>query len=397
MKKFLLCFLMALTCLSTVNAQGFGYDEKKDLGNGLYKVKSGDCYGIIDKNANVIVSVEYQDILFREGKALLTKEDVLYGIVDTLGNIKTLESKYKVHPKYRYVYEGHIIVGYDRWGYITEDGTPLHLKTKMKGAFSIGKKQPTLFDDVVPFVDGCAAVYTKKNGWKHIDTNGVERFVLSDKKAKALLCTSVYKGECIIITDDGIKQYQERNGSQAVVKRIFSSTATVNDMIQDSNTYKVVCKEGTLTLDSLMRAIKYENEKDSIAFIEMPRRVVVKKESAPVPVDTASVKEDLRVKLSAKNLQANEKGKAYAEIKLINASNNKFEELSVTLVCAGTRREWNGELDGKSEVKIAFNIPARFSAASIKRNIVVGIKYKNEYVEHECSVTIARYTPVRSR
>lgn len=392
MKKFLLLTILLASCFGICKAQGFGYDAKTDIGNGLYKVKSGEYYGIIDKNDNVVVSIEFQDILFKNGKALLTKNDILYGVVDSLGISKVFDTQYRVHPKYRYIYDGYIIVGNTKWGFITENGEPLRVKSKLKGILSFGSKIPTMFDEVAPFVDGYAAVYLKKSGWKHIDKNGVERYALGNKKAKALFRSSVYKGECIIVTNEGIKQYQENSTSQAVVKRVLSSSATYPNFILDSFATKISYQEGILTLDSLMRVSKFETGTDSIVFIENPRKVIVKK-----VVDTLSLKEDLNVELVYKNLQANEKGRAYTEVKLVNTSNDKFEDLSVTLECAGATREWNGSLGGKSEVRISFNIPARFSSTSIKRNILIGISHKEENIELEYPVTIKRYTPVRSR
>lgn len=395
MKRILLLPLLITLSYNLCKAQGFGYDSKTDLGNGLYKVKSGEYFGIIDGNDNVVVSIEFQDILFKDGKALLTKDDVLYGVVDSLGMTKTFKAQYKVHPKYRYIYDGYIIVGHTKWGFITEEGEPLRINSKIKGILSFAKKYPTMFDDVAPFVDGYAAVYLKKSGWRHIDKSGVERYILGDKKAKASFRSSVYKGECIIVTDDGIKQYQENNTSQAVVKRVLSSTATYPNFSQDSSVTKISYQEGILTLDSLMRVSKFETGTDSIVFIEKPRKVIVKK--VVVPVNTLSLKEYLNVELVYKKLQANEKGRAYTEVKLANTSNDKFEELSVTLECAGAIREWNGSLGGNSEVRISFNIPARFSSTSIKRSILIGISHKDDNIELEYPVTIKRYTPVRSR
>lgn len=395
MNRICLFALLITITFDLCKAQGFEYDSKTDIGNGLYTVKSGEYFGIIDVNDNVVVSIEFQEILFKNGKALLTKDDVLYGIVDSLGISKTFKPQYKVHPKYRYIYDGYIIVGNTKWGFITEEGEPLHIKSKIKGVSSFGKKHPTMFDEVAPFVDGYAAVYLKKSGWRHIDKSGVERYILEDKKIKASFRSSVYKGECIIVTDDGIKQYQEKNTTQAVVKRVLSSSATHFNFIQDSSATKISYQEGLLTLDSLMRVTKFETGTDSIVFIEKPRNVIVRR--VVVPVDTLSLKDDLNVELVYKNLQANEKGRAYTEVKLTNASNDKFEELSVTLECAGATREWNGSLGGNSETRISFNIPARFSTTSIKRNILIKINYKKDNIELEYPVTIKRYTPVRSR
>lgn len=415
MKRFFFLLLTTILPLSVTYAQGLGYDSKTDIGNGLYKVKSGDFYGVIDANDKVVVSIEYQDIVFKDGKALLTKDDVLYGVVDSLGTTKFFDItkykvlQYKIHPKYRYIYDGYIIVGAEfhnisgkneitKWGYITEDGEPLHIKSKIKGVLSLGKNFPTLFDNVAPFVDGYAAVYLKKSGWKHIDINGLERYKFTDKKTKALLRSSVYKGECIIVTDDGIKQYQENANSLVVVKRILSSSATFVETAKGYTSTKMIYKEGVLTLDSLMRVSKYETGNDSIIFIEKPRKIIIEEVSTVVvPVDTLSLKEDLNVELVYKNLQANENGRAYTEVRLVNTSNDSFEELSVVLECAGATREWNGSLNGNSEVKIAFNVPARFSSTSIKRNVLIKISYKDDILELEYPITIKRYTPVRSR
>lgn len=396
MKRFCILLLSTIISLSVTYAQGFGYDCKTDIGNGLYKVKSGESYGIIDKNDNVVVSIEFQDILFKQGKALLTKNDILYGVVDSLGVVKVFDTQYKVHPNYRYIYDGFIIIGNTKWGFITENGEPLRVKSKLKSFLSLASKLPTMFDDVAPFVDGYAAVYLKKSGWKHIDKNGVERYTLGNKKAKALFRSSVYKGECIIVTNEGIKQYQENNStSQAVVKRVLSYSASTPNIIQDSSVTKLIYQEGILTLDSLMRVSKFETGTDSIVFIEKLRKVIVKK--AELPLDTLSLKEDLKIELVYKDLQANEHGKAYTEIKLVNTSNDNFDELSVVLECAGATREWNGSLSGNSEVRISFNVPARFSSTSIKRNILIDIGFRDENIELEYPVTIKRYRPVRSR
>ncbi len=395
MRKFLLIVAAVILFLPS-HGQGFGYDNKVDLGHGLYKVKSGDFYGIIDDNDNVIVSVEFQDILFREGKALLIKDDAIEGVVDSLGKIKMFDIKYKAHPKFRFVYDDYIIVGNNaKWGFMTVNGEPLHVKLKMKNRLSFGKKHPTMFDDVFPFVEGCATIYTDKNGWKHIDKAGTERFALGNKKMKASFRSSVYKGECIIVTNEGIKQYQENGKLQAVVKRVLSSSITDENYILETLPTRLIYREGTLTLDSLMRVSKYESESDSIVFIEEPRKTTVKKIS--VSVDTLSIKEDLDVQLAYKNLQANEKGRAHAEIKLRNTTNERFENLNVSLECAGTKREWEGTIEALSECKLAFNIPARFSSASITRNILVVIRYKDEIIEHTLPVTIKRYNPIRSR
>lgn len=397
MKKIWILFLLLLMTIAPVKAQGFGYDSKDEIGDGLYKVKSGQYYGIIDDEDNVVVSVEYQDILYRNGKALLTKNNILYGVVDSLGKVVSFDPKYKIHPQFKYIYDGYIIVGDSKWGYLSEDGEPLFFNTKSKGTFIFQKKSFMIFDDAYPFVDGLATVFFKKIGWKHIDKNGKERFVLNNKKNVSEFRSSIYKDECIIVTGEGIKQYQENDERHAVVKRILSTSASGRWNIIDVPTPKIFYNEGTLVLDSLMRVEKFETKNDSIVFIEKPKPVIVETLQFTTPADTLSARNNMYVDLMNRSIQANGKGKAYTEIRIANKSTQKFESLTVSLKCGTTTREWKGALEGSSEIHLSLNIPATFSTSQIKRNVIVHIEYKDENVEYEFPLIIKRYTPIRSR
>ena len=397
MIRLRLLFILLLISIIIANAQGFGYDSRIAIGNNLYKVKSGQYYGIIDDKDNVVVSVEYQDILYRQGKALLTKDNILYGVVDSLGKVKPFEPKYKIHPQFRYIYDGYIIVGDSKWGYLSEDGKPLFFNTKSKGAFIFLKKSFMVFDDAYPFVDGFATVFLKKTGWKHVDTTGNERFILSNKKAIADFRSSIYKEECIIATDEGIKQYQENEERHAVVKRILSTSASGKRISLNNSSQKVYYNEGTLVLDSLMRVEKFETKTDSIIFIEKPKPVIVEIPQLSIPEDTFSVKDNMRVNLMNRSIQANGKGKANTEVKISNKSSLKFENLTILLQCGTITREWEGTLEGNSEIHLSLTIPATFSASQIKRNVIVHIYYKDEDIEYKLPLTIKRYTPIRSR
>lgn len=394
MIRLRLLFVLSLISIIKANAQGFGYDSRTAIGNNLYKVKSGQYYGIIDDKDNVVVSVEYQDIQYRQGKALLTKDNTLYGVVDSLGKIKSFEPKYKIHPQFRYIYDGYIIVGDSKWGYLSEDGKPLFFNTKSKGAFIFLKKSFMVFDDAYPFVDGFATVFLKKTGWKHVDTTGNERFILSNKKAIADFRSSIYKEECIIATDEGIKQYQENEERHAVVKRILSTSASGKRISLNNSSQKVYYNEGTLVLDSLMRVEKFETKTDSIIFIEKPKPVIVEIPQLSIPEDTFSVKDNMRVNLMNRSIQANGKGKANTEVKISNKSSLKFENLTILLQCGTITREWEGTLEGNSEIHLSLTIPATFSASQIK---IVHIYYKDEDIEYKLPLTIKRYTPIRSR
>ena len=397
MIRLRLLFVLSLISIIKENAQGFGYDSRTAIGNNLYKVKSGQYYGIIDDKDNVVVSVEYQDIQYRQGKALLTKDNTLYGVVDSFGKVKSFEPKYKIHPQFRYIYDGYIIVGDSKWGYLSEDGKPLFFNTKSKGAFMFLKKSFMVFDDAYPFVDGFATVFLKKMGWKHIDMTGNERFVLSNKKSIADFRSSIYKEECIIATEEGIKQYQENEERHAVVKRILSTSASGKRISLNTSSQKVYYNEGTLVLDTLMRVEKFETKTDSIIFIEKPKPVIVESPQLPILEDTFSIRDNMRVNLMNRSIQANGKGKAYTEVKISNKSSYKFENLTILLQCGTITREWKGVLEGNSEMHLSLTIPATFSASQIKRNVIVHISYKDEDIEYKLPLTIKRYTPIRSR
>ena len=394
--KIIIAIILAMGCASVAYSQVLGYSDKEDLGNGLVKVKSENSYGIMDKNDNVIVSVEYQDIVFREGRALLIKDGYLRGIVDSIGNIKEVNGEYKVHPKYKYVSEGFIPVSFtiknllksmEKWGYVDTNGEPYKLSGKIKGGRFMGKKGVVLFDDVTPFVNGMACVYVNKEGWRHIDVSGKERFILEDKKP--VFRSSVHKGECVIVAEDGIKQYQENEQNKALVKKILSNTATLINMPEN----RVVFNEGVLELDSLRRVVKYTTGNDSIVFIEKPRKEVVRQ--VVVPDDTLSLEDILKVGLSPKVLRANSGGRARVKVKIQNVSDSKIEGVSVVVECAGVKREWDGDLEAHSEASLSLNISAKFSVKSIKRNVIIGITYKGDSMEQRLPVTINRYTPAR--
>lgn len=403
-RSIILIVLLLCGVFSAIYSQGFDYEEKVKLSEGVYKVKSGDYYGVVDENGKVVVSIEYQDLLFREGKALLTKDNKLYGIVDTLGKVVMVSGEYRVHPVYRYVYEGYIpvmchitsriVLSENKWGYIDMYGQPFRIKEKIKDVKTASKNGPSLFDAVGPVVNGCASVFLEKRGWKHIGVNGIERFMFTDPKKVVAFRSSIHNGECIMVTDDGIKTYQEGADGIAVVKQVLSPTAFFLETAHYPE--RIIYREGTLTLDSLMRVVKYDNGIDSILFIQQsPRKVVVKK-ITPV-IEQPHFDESVSVGLSSATLQANDKGYAYMEMKIRNTTNSKFQNVIIVMQCGGVSKEWKGDLDANSVVKLSLNIPARFSSAVIKRKASISLLYEEENVERDFSVTIKRYTPMRSR
>ena len=161
----------------------------------------------------------------------------------------------------------------------------------------------------------------------------------------------------------------------------------------------MVYEEGVLTLDSLMRVKKFNTGNDSIVFIETPRKTIeiIEEVVKPQPIDTLSLDDDIEIRLSSASLQADAKGSAFLRVTVKNTSYEKFEGIAVMLECNGVKRVWTGDLEGTAEVKVSMNIPARFSALAIKRDVNVTISYKDSTLKKTFAVTVHRYNPVRSR
>lgn len=405
MKRLFVLLMSSIVVMSTY-AQGFQYDEKKDLGNNLYKVKSGNFYGIIDSSDKVVVSMEYEDIVFKDGKALLTKENKLLGIVDLNGKVKKFSGIYLVHPQFRFVYDGYIPVKFVKnpsqlqsavWGFVDENERPFKITQKIEGVRKGGKEIPTLFDYIHPFVEGIAAVYVDNYGWKHVDTNGVERYALNDIDAVATLRTSPYKGECIIATADGIRLCQEQN-KIAVVKQILApsdervnaSGISFNADTSYSRT-DIHYRYGTLTMDSLMRAYKFEYGGESIYFIEKP-----KPKEEPKKTQEILLGDNVKVSVGNSTIYADINGRAKVEVKVTNTSKEKFDEVDVLFNCNGIEKKWSGPVPGNKTIPIKFDIPARFSEAYRYRKATVKVIYKNQSpIEETFNVKIMRYNPSR--
>lgn len=377
---------------------GFTYEERIPIGNDLFKVKSGDYYGIINSAEDVIVSIEYQDICYREGKALLTKDDVLHAWINEKGESFPLPHM-KCHPRFRYIYEDYIIVAYEHnfvdgprmvYGFINSKGELMRFKKI--GAYNVllGSSVVSLFDNVSPFVDGVAVV-VGKNGFKHVDRNGNERFALVDKMNKATFRSSVKDKECIIVSNDGINLYQESKDGFAMVKRRLSPSATYTGFTADSNgELKLEYKEGIITLDSTMCVVSYENESGILSFGKTPEVMIV---DPPLEVSFA---ESIELRLINKYLQANEKGRAIARIKVKNNSDTTFESVVLKWESFNVSDKSTFTIGSGEEKTINVYLPAQFSSPVVTRKIRCMLKYKDETLEGpdlEYEVFIKRYSP----
>lgn len=254
---------------------------------------------------------------------------------------------------------------------------------------------PFRFDRAYPFSEGYATVYTRKKGWQHIDKTGKERFVLIPEQSSTYR-TSVYKGECLIFTDEGIKQYQEAPSGEAYVKIAISKT-TSGITWSEVDEGRLTLQEGTLWLDKMHRAEKFSNGIDSIIFIQprlpevrVPRVVEEKK-------DTFCLEKEIDIQIPQPTATANVKGWATFRILLTNHSVLASGEIEVGMSSGTTRDQWKGSRKAGETKKINFSVPARISVASVSRTLTVIVRQKESKLETTQKVTLRRYTPGNRR
>lgn len=394
--QVLLLFLAG--CVVTPSfAQGLKYDEEVEFGNGLIKVKSNGRYGLLDENRKLKLPVEFRDLEFREGYAIVAYYGSLrlYGMVDSLGNIKEVKQKYFVNPNYPYFSCGMICISNKategKWGYMdfNEKVISVDLKRAKGGFFSPKVKGKFVFDYAAPFCEDFACVYTEKTGWHHIDKNGKERFLLDEA---ASLRTSVYHGESVIYTTGGIKVYEEGSDWKAGVKM------HIDDKISDLSfnrlqPYQAISNNGNtiLFLDHLLRAEKIKRESDSLVFIAPP---VVEPEIIE-PIDSFTLHRDIEVSMEKTTINATAKGRATIKILVKNKGSFDSGELTISLQCNGVDKDWPIALTSGQSEEFSFSVPARFSVAEITRLVEWTVSGDGQKMKDEQKIVIRRYRPAR--
>ncbi len=214
--------IFAVICVCCLTQFAFA-QEKELLNNGLLKVNNSGLFGLHDENGNVVVSAEYDDIIFYDGVAVLIKGDYAYGRVNDSGEKFFFEKPFLFNKKYPFYSEGYLVVGKQglldkekiKWMYIDEFGNQLEMSKKH-------------FSYAEPFFAGYAVVKDfvtigpNEGVLRHIDITGAERFKMNANKI--IHRSAVYwsgkesdRCECVIITDTGIHLCQE-DGDVAVIK-----------------------------------------------------------------------------------------------------------------------------------------------------------------------------------
>lgn len=392
----------------SASAQSGKYDEKVNVGNGLYKVKTHDRWGIVDDNDKLMLSVEYNEPLFMNGKAVITIFGTrqLAGVIDSVGNF-TQYPPYFIDASYPFVCDDMLAVRKNasgNWGFLnTKTGELLKVEIdriknknikqlKKLGITGYGTKGTFIFEFVAPFVEGIAAVYTPKTGWHHIDSAGQERF---SSTAPALFRSSLHNGECVIFGDKGIVVCKETPDYRAGVINYLENDYELKLYHEKlSYPYAIQTNNSRLTLNSKLQADKFENfsRGDSVILIERPKIVPPKIE---VKKDSFNMARDIRVELSKNAVSASSKGTAPVTISITNTGEFESAPLEIVITIKGTKKEWQGIIAAGETQEVTLHIPAKFSASSITRAVSWVLKDHNDELSGEETITIRRYRPSR--
>lgn len=411
-QRILTAILAALTFM-LASAQTADYDKRINLGNGLYKVESHGRWGIVDTRDNLLLSVEYNEPVFVNGKAVITLygTDQLAGIVSAAGIFKQLPPYY-ISRAFPHVYENMLVVRSiptGKWGYLNTNTVEL-LKVQIGGSktnnalahmgivgSNKGIKGTFLFDFAAPFVEGMAVVYTTKTGWHHIDTAGKER-LKSKKGTPTLFRTSLHNGKCVIFGDQGIVVCKETPDQYAGVVKYLADYYDIKDYSTGlTEPFVITTGKNRLYLNPLFKADKFENTatKDSVILIERPKPAPAPAPAVQKPKDSFNLQRDIEIKLAKTNISASSKGTATVTLNITNSGKFDSDLLHLTMTGVGRVEEWEGIIPAGQTQQVSISVPAKFSAANINPLVVWTLKDTNNEITGRGYVTIYRYRPKR--
>ena len=207
----------------------------------------------------------------------------------------------------------------------------------------------------------------------HVDREGNKRFVIDDERV--VFRATVSHGEVVIITENGIKLYQEDKNSgsyKAIVKRVISPSYNWKVANGDKGTI-LQFVDGSLYLDYLGRAVEFVPIAGPvIRFIEQeetpeePEEVQEKSESITlthIPQNDFSI-EKLSVSLRYTTVTANSKGYATVSVQITNNAEADSCPLTVRLSSDGiTPNESNVKMAAGETKSFKLAVPAKFSDA----------------------------------
>lgn len=406
-KSLLLCSLLAEMSVP-VSAQIL--KKNKIPGSDLYKVSSMGKYGLETEDGRIILSTEYEDIVFVDSVAVLTRDGgVLYGNVDLSGNVtffKRPVGKAVKKDLKTYYSDGYVLVKFsdEKWRYVDREGNYLHKGgTTWKIQFDGSKN-----GDARPFLNGYAAGILPREGlWRCVDTNGQERFVMPDEWIHYITAVHDNNGimECVAITSSGVYLCQEDPNDPkhyAIRERLDPSSGFVNSY--DPEIGQTVIKinsqfNSVLYLDDKARAVRFSNNDGERYFIEEarpveePEPVVVEEEPEPeIPV--FDVETDLSIKAANSQVKATSANKANVKFIFKNMSEDAASgDLEVKITYEGQTRSYTFSLNPLEEESRTIVLDARMPDLSktVTFRIVVKDKETGATQTAKKSVKILSY------
>lgn len=405
-------------CLFSVSsflsaAQALEYDQKIDIGNGLYKVMTNNRWGIIDKDGNLKLSAEHNEPVFVDGKAVISKfgTNQLVGIMDMGGNI-TPTPQYFINPDFPLISNDMLVVKETpdgKWGYLnTSTGYPIFVKLKgikpgkNKAIKALGINGKNIegnfvFDFAAPFNEGLASVWIERIGWLHIDNKGNQRLI-NPNGQPSLFRSTVNDGKSVIFDDRGIVLSMETPDNQAGVAMYYNENASpVGYSVKLTPPYSFTNNGFTLYLNDIFQADKLlMPDGDSLIFIERKKPVVTEVDSIATAPEDKNVSIDvIGVSLSRKNVAASSKGTATVTFNITNEGSVTASGIRVYVDVQGSSKVWAGNLEPGATTKISVSVPARFSSPSVTKKAKWTVSINGNEVSGSANVTISRYKPNR--
>lgn len=383
--------VMMIALVSSASAQILR--KNKIPGSDLYKISSMGKYGLETEDGRIILSTEYEDIVFVDSVAVLTKDEgVLYGNVDLSGNVTIFKKpvgKAVKEDKRTYYSDGYVLVKFsdEKWRYVDREGNYLHKGgTTWKIQFDGGPN-----GDARPFLNGYAAgILPREETWCCIDTNGQERFVMPSEAIHYITAVHDNNGkmECVAITSSGVYLCQEDPNDHkhyAKRERLDPSSGYVSNF--DPEIGQIVIKfdsrfNSILYLDDKARAVRFCNNDGERYFIEEARPVeepepeVVEEEPEPeIPV--FDVETDLSIKTARNQVQATSANKANVRFIFKNMSEDAASgDLEVKITYEGQAKSYTFSLNPSEEESRTIILDARMPDLSKTVTFKVVVKDK---------------------
>lgn len=405
MRILLFNALLVCSLLAEMTASAQALRKNKIYGSDLYKVSSMGKYGLETEDGRVILSTEYDDIVFTDSVAVLTKDGGLVcGNVDLDGKVILFKRPVDYSVEYKSYYsDGYMLVrtSKGRYMYVDRNGKYLHDGgTTWKIWFD---------DDARPFMNGYAAgIRSKDEAWYQVDTNGKERFVLRGETAHYRTTAHNNNGvmECVVVTSSGVYRCQEDpNDPKHYAQRQLLDSSCKFLPVYDSELNQTILKfeshwNSALYLDYKARAIRFYNDQvGDIYFMEEYRpveepepEVVVEEPEPEIPV--FDVETDLSIKAANSQVKATSANKANVRFIFKNMSEDAASgDLEVKITYEGQTRSYTFSLNPLEEESRTIVLDARMPDLSkmVTFRIVVKDKETGATQTAKKSVKILSY------